>query len=188
MIKFSSLKQAVKLVKDNKKLIFLMAGILLLMAMYGYFQPDVFKEQQEQLIDSIMTKIEGKNGIEITSFIIFNNVRSAFFSILFGITFFPIVDMVVNGYFIGAVLNSAVAKTSYFIVWRLIPHGIFEIPAIAIAAAFGIRIGLALFKKDRKKNIVNAYKEGFFVLVYVVIPLLMVAGVIEGILFYLLNG
>ncbi len=187
MIKSSSLNKAIKLVKENRKLIFLMIGVLLAMAVYGYMQPDIFKEQKEQIIDTILGKVEGKNPAEVTVYIIYHNIISTFISILLGILFFPVLDMIANGYFIGAVLNDAVAKTSYYIVWRLIPHGIFEIPAIAIAAAFGLRAGLALFRKERKKNVISMYRDAFLVLVYVVIPLLVIAGIIEGALFSLLK-
>jgi stage II sporulation protein M len=63
--------------------------------------------------------------------------------VFFAIT--PLVVLVVNGYVLGFVANKSVGSQGILVLWRLMPHGIFEIPAIIISIAVGIRLGMFLF-------------------------------------------
>ena len=96
--------------------------------------------------------------------------------VLFGI--FPIMICVVNGYLLGFVASEAVAAEGLFTMWRIFPHGIFELPAVIFSIGIGIKIGMSVFDGKVKYN----FKEGLRFFVFVVLPLLVVAGVIEGIL------
>ena len=92
---------------------------------------------------------------------------------------FPITSAVVNGYLIGFIANHAVAEKGVLVLWRLLPHGIFELPAVFISMGLGLKIGIGLLKEENlKKNFVNALR----VFVFVVLPLLIIAGIIEGVL------
>lgn len=94
------------------------------------------------------------------------------FGILLGIL--PFLALVVNGYVLGFVANQAIAIDGIFVLWRLLPHGIFEIPAILISTALGIRLGTDL--KNIKKNFISSIR----IFLLIVIPLLVIAGLIEG--------
>lgn len=67
----------------------------------------------------------------------------------------------------------------------VIPHGIFEIPAILIAGALGIHLGVVLFRNSsgwrREIAMAKAFRRGFWILLGVGI-LLAIAGIIEGFL------
>ena len=65
-------------------------------------------------------------------------------------------------------------KEGIFILWRLLPHGIFEIPAILISTSLGIRLGTDF--KNFKKNLKSAIR----VFLLIIVPLLVIAGIIEG--------
>ena len=160
---------------------------LFAMVVIGYLQPNHFENLQEQTKESILEEIEGKNTFEVTFFIITNNLRSAGLSILLGIIFLPLLALAFNGYFIGAVLNSAVEEEGFLVLWKLLPHGVFEIPALCISFAFGLRIGLSWFREDKIENLKSTYKEGVTVFIYIIMPLLIIAGIIEGILIWSLE-
>jgi stage II sporulation protein M len=105
-------------------------------------------------------------------------------ALIFGIVFglFPLGTAIVNGYVAGFVANMSVAKKGIFVLWRLFPHGIFELPAVLISIGLGMRLGTILFRKASfKEEIIESAR--FFILI--IVPLLIVAAVIEGILIFL---
>jgi stage II sporulation protein M len=183
-----SFKRASALVRDNRKLICFLLLALFVVATVGYLQPNHFQSLQDQTRDSILEELEGKSAFEVTLFIIANNLRVAGLAILLGIILLPLFTLVVNGYFIGAVLNTAVNEEGFLVVWKLLPHGVFEIPALCIAFAFGLRIGVCWFKKDKIKNFKRTYMEGLIVFVCIVLPLIVVAGIVEGMLIWILQS
>jgi len=146
--------------------------------------PVFFEEQILDLIKDIIAQTEGLGGLELIRFIFVNNLKSSFFAMLLGIFFgiIPFMIILVNGYVLGFVANKTVSSEGFFVLWRLLPHGIFELPAVFISAAIGLKLGLFLFvSKDKswkefKKWIVDAFR----IFVFIVIPLLVVAAIIEG--------
>jgi len=180
-------REALDLVAKSRKLICCIFLSLVIMSVIGYLAPSYLEEVVQESLDSLLEGVEDKTAVEVTIFIIANNLRSSFMSVLLGITFLPLFSLIFNGYFIGAILHFAVAEEGIFVTWKLLPHGIFEIPAICISLAFGLRIGLVWFRKDRIANFKKTYKEAFIVLVHIVLPLLIVAGLIEGTLYWMLS-
>jgi len=147
------------------------------------------------------------------------------FGIFLGI--FPLIIIIINGYVLGFVANQTAMVFGGGILWRLLPHGIFEIPAIMIAVGLGLKLGISLIHNciifynknisifllyilivlsilffpisiiiliiltiinrelwgNLRRNLMNSLRA--FILV--VIPLLVVAGIIEGLLIFLLG-
>ena len=92
---------------------------------------------------------------------------------------FPIWVSIQNGYIIGFVINKVVALEGPLILWKLIPHGIFELPAIFISIGVGLKIGEKVLKRDSPGVfLLNSLK----VFLLIVLPLLIIAAVIEGLL------
>ena len=100
--------------------------------------------------------------------------------VLFGI--FPVAAAVTNGYLIGFVSRYAVEEYGIFVLWRLLPHGIFELPAIIISIGIGLKLGLDFLLKDKRKQFKKDFKEAMRFFLFSIIPLLVVAAIIEGIL------
>ncbi len=98
--------------------------------------------------------------------------------------FVPLVVAVVNGYVLGFVASKTVAVEGWLILWRLLPHGIFEIPAVLISIALGLKLGSFLFTSKNKgwKEFWKWIKDVVRVFIFVIIPLLVIAGIIEGLL------
>jgi len=61
------------------------------------------------------------------------------------------------------------------------------LPAIILSIGIGFKIGADLFKKDVKGMLKHNFKEGLRFFVFVIFPLLLVAGIIEGLLISLLG-
>ena len=162
-------------------------GIFFLLLVVGFTLPIFFREQILNLISQLSSSIESKNLAGIITFIFLNNLRSSFFAFIFGIFLgiFPVVALVVNGYLLGFVLRLSAEEKGILTFWKILPHGVFELPAIFLSTAVGIKIGTDLFK--RKKNISKNYREGLRFFILVVIPLLVIAAIIEGSLIWFLK-
>jgi uncharacterized membrane protein SpoIIM required for sporulation len=85
----------------------------------------------------------------------------------------PLFNSIFNGYLLGFVGNSAVIESGASILFRLLPHGVFELPAIFIS------IGSGLFLADSfTKNVIKVKKPKWrklmiFGISIVLLPLLI---------------
>ncbi len=140
-----------------------------------------------QQIEELLLRTEGMSQTQLTGFIFVNNVQSSFFSIIFGIFFgaFPILSAIINGYFLGFVGILSVKIEGFWVLWRVLPHGIFELPAIFISFGLGLKFGTLFFTKQRKGFFLDFLKNSFRVFLLVIVPLLIVAALIEGALIFL---
>ena len=69
-------------------------------------------------------------------------------------------------------------------LWRLAPHGIFELPALFISLGLGLKLGMFFLEKDKVKTFRNYLWNSLRVFLYIIIPLLLVAALIEGTLIF----
>jgi stage II sporulation protein M len=146
-------------------------------------------EIEAKIIETLKQITERFAGLNIykTIWAIFsNNLSVSFFGLLFGalLGIFPILALISNGLLIGFVAKKAVLIEGIFVLWKILPHGIFELPAVLISMSLGIKLGFQIFKKDAFKN--NA-RNSFYVFFLIVVPLLAIAAIIEGILVFLVK-
>lgn len=95
----------------------------------------------------------------------------------------PILSMGSNGFFLGVLYRQAAGLGGYpDAALKVLPHGIVEIPALLIAAAYGLWLGVTAVRRLRGKestllrfHIEHAFRRYFAV----VFPLLIVAAAIE---------
>ena len=118
-------------------------------------------------------------------FIFFKNVTALLFSFIFSpiLCLLPILALLLNGSLLSfvAVLVSQ-EKSVGFLLAGLLPHGIFEIPAIIIgeaaALSFGATTIIALLSKERKTQLLPNFKMNLKYLLLAFI-LLVPAAIIE---------
>ena len=183
---------AVDFLKTLKNYIWFSCGLFLLTIIIGYLFPIFFVTQVQNLIQELIKETQGLNFFELIKFIITNNMQSAFSGMILGVFFavVPIAILVVNGYVLGFVANKSVSYEGFLILWRLLPHGIFEIPAIIISISLGMKLGLFLLVykgENKKKEFLEWIKNSLRVFILVVIPLLVIAGIIEASLIRLIG-
>ncbi len=177
-------------IKDSKKFIYAILVIFFGFAIIGFFvpAPDYLIEQIMKFIEELLKRTEGLSAGQLIRFIFFNNVQSSFFGMIFGVVLgiFPVLAAISNGYLLGFVSAFSVSSQGVLSLWKLLPHGIFELPAIFISLGLGLKLGSFIFQKKKfemfKKNLMNSLR----VFLLVIIPLLIFAGIIEG-LFIALN-
>jgi uncharacterized membrane protein SpoIIM required for sporulation len=73
-----------------------------------------------------------------------------------------------------------------FLLGYVLPHGIFELPAALLGAALGIRVGASLMSPPKGftvgQNILWSLAQFFKVWALVLLPLFLVAGLVEGLI------
>ena len=104
----------------------------------------------------------------------------------------PILALIINGWMIAFVSTLVIEEESLgFLLAGLLPHGIFELPALilgqAAALSFGTMVILALFKKERRNLLLPSLKQNLRYLV-VALALLLPAAIIETYITPLLLG
>lgn len=219
---------SINYLKKIKNYFFFSLLFFSLIVIIGFLFPIFFEQRILDIIESLVKQTEGLGLLELIRFIISNNVFSSFIAMITGVFLAlpSLAVILVNGYILGFVAEKSVGIAGYSILLRLLPHGIFEIPAILISAALGIKLGilfmydcikkyykklnklntyllillsmllpisfiiylvLTINNKDLRKNLIGNLTDSFRVFLLVVIPLLVIAGIIEGILVWLLN-
>lgn len=187
---YENFKLALAYLKESKKYVWVSFILFIITAVFGYFFPIFFKEEVIRVIENLVDQTAGLNSFQLIAFIINNNMTSSFYGLILGIFLgiIPIGIIIVNGYVLGFVANKAVDGEGILVLWKLFPHGIFEIPAVMISIGLGLRLGMFLLVYHKKgkgkeffKQIINSLRVFFLI----VIPLLVIAGIIEGSLIWL---
>lgn len=175
-------------IKESKTFIYFIIAIFFAFALFSFFvpPPDFLAKQILEFIEELLKKTQGMGYFELTRFIFFNNVQSSFFGMILGILFgiFPLIAVVSNGYLLGFIASIVVNIEGVSVLWRLFPHGIFELPAIFISLGLGLKIGSFIFQKEKLKSLKIYLKDSLRTFLFIVIPLLIVASIIEGSLIF----
>jgi len=118
-------------------------------------------------------------------FILINNVSVVLISFALSPVFClaPVIALIFNGGLLGLVSASVIQEKSLgYLLAGLLPHGIFELPALimgeAVALSFGTAVLLALFKKERRKLLLPNLRQNLRYLV-VALTLFLPAAIIE---------
>ena len=121
----------------------------------------------------------------VALFIFLKNVSVLLLSFVLSplVLLMPILVLTVNGWFIGLVSIVVIEEESLgFLLTGLLPHGVFEIPAfilgLAAALSSGTLVILALFRRERGKQLLPGLKQNFKYLI-IAITLLLPAAIIE---------
>lgn len=157
----------------------------------AYINPDIAEPlnlvvMSETLADSeTWTDIPVEQRPYASAFIMSNNIRVAILAFGGGITFglFTVYILISNGLVIGGVLGLAAHYgMNHVLVEFIIGHGVIELSVIFIAGGAGLQLGWALFNPgpySRRDALGLAARRALY-LVIATIPLLVIAGLIEG--------
>lgn len=142
-------------------------------------------ERFDPLLDvlhQLATQVWDSGFVAAAVFIFTNNLKAAVAAIVLGpaLGLVPILQAAANGLLIGIVLSKAAASAGVVATLAgILPHGVFELPAMLIAWGLGLWVGMWPFLKDGLK-----FGERMFlaarVLFVCIIPLLAAAALIEG--------
>ncbi len=117
-----------------------------------------------------------------------NNIRASFYTLVYGLLpfiYLPALALGLNSMLLGA-LASYYAHTglslAYFFV-GVLPHGIFELPALVISIALGLHLCEKITQRLRHKVhgiVLPAINDAMRVMLFVCLPLLLIASLVEA--------
>ncbi|MGG1519940.1 stage II sporulation protein M [Paenibacillus oryzisoli] len=158
-----------------------------------------FLEGQLQGLKSVSQSLSAKENPQIWYFIFIflNNAVKSILIIFLGLFFgvLPLYMLVANGMILGYVLSLQTNESTLSVVLKgILPHGIIEIPVILIACAYGLKVGMLVWKmgaqlflpaerRTARRELANVFRLSKSLIVAIV-ALLLLAAIIESTLTY----
>ncbi|RZN38331.1 MAG: stage II sporulation protein M [Methanophagales archaeon ANME-1-THS] len=119
--------------------------------------------------------------ISFTAFFIvifLNNAFTCFLNIITGplMGIFPLFSAMINGGLLGWVVH----EEGLAVFGAIAPHGMFELPAYVLSVAIGLRVAREVLKRREERRLKMTVREGLWVYLALIVPLLIVAALIES--------
>ncbi|MBQ4538184.1 MAG: stage II sporulation protein M, partial [Oscillospiraceae bacterium] len=188
-----------KFLKSIRKQLLILALLFVVIAVIAYFamgslyqtQPEVIEEHIGELAEMLNTKdIIDEAGKMDAIKLFFGNFYAAMAAVSYGMIpflFLPALSLLTNAAVIGVITAIFKAKEIGGVIDTLVgilPHGIFEIPALLLCVAFGLNLSLLgtriLRRKASKYDLYEFSAKTARALVLAVVPLLIAAAVVES--------
>ena len=175
-------------IKESKNFIYFAILVFFAFVILGFLiqLPPNLNSQILDYFHRLVEETQGFGWIDLITFIFSNNLLSGFMGLFFGVILgiFPFFSSAANGFMVGFAASLSVSKEGIFSLWRLFPHGIFELPAIFISFGLGLKLSTFLGYKEKWKTLRKFIEKSVSVYIFVIIPLLVVAAIIEGTLIF----
>jgi len=179
-------KEAFSFIKESKKYIWIMFFIFIFSFFMGFFikLPSEINSKLLGYLKDLLLQAKGLSPVEMIWFLFSNNVITNLFIFALGIFFgiFPLLNVLVNGFVLGFVSKISVLQNGFLSLWKIFPHGIFEIPALIISLGIGLNLGICFFRTKDKEEFKKILTNSFKVFILIIVPLLIIAAIIEGLL------
>lgn len=179
--------------RDLRRLPLIFAGVFLLSCFVGYAVCAASPQLTETVVDYFNQMISDSGLADETGNISFvgmlmNNWFAMVFTILYGFLpflFLPVITAVSNALIIGAMAAfyrlKAIPMSAFFA--GIVPHGIFEIPALVLAVSLGFLLCRNLVRiilhSDKAVPMVDLLANILRTMLFVIFPLLLIAAAIE---------
>ena len=180
------------------------AALFILTAVLAYiyflYHPEQAQSVFAKLAEILRRKIPLQSGFKQALAIFINNSMGSFLALFLGLIpflFLPVLSIISNGTAMGIV--SAVSSTQgidpFKVFISIAPHGLLELPALFYAAGLGIYISREIFihlffsesskkpffsPENIREPFIPLVKKVFITFVSVILPLLMIAALIES--------
>ncbi len=151
----------------------------------GYHSAGTLRSVLKEIVD-FFGPLQGLPSHLLAVLIFANNFsKTLFFAVLLGtlIAIPPVLFVFLNGIVMGLVSYFVVEERGLlFLMAGILPHGVFEIPALLLSCALGMEIGVAVCEKALGKDVSvkNAVVTCLRTYLKVVVPLLLVAALVEA--------
>ena len=160
--------------------------IFLISSCLGYHTAATQIDEMLVLLDQILGEysiLATYGPVTLFLLIFFNNTIKSFFMMMLGMFFgiVPVLFLFANGYIMGMfffIIAQETGPLSFLL--GTIPHGVIELPAALIAAAYGLWLGHIFVQKLRNgRSIKQPLKEAYRVYITKLVPLFFIAAAIE---------
>ena len=175
----------------DKILIPYLVGLSLLFcasSIAGFFTPSAIRREILELLVSSLAGIESATGGMLFLYILLRNLAVTFLTLLCGLLFgiAPLIVVALNGFVLGVAYAQVGGAIGYWkAVGAVVPHGVLEIPALIVAAGYGLWLGAKVLQRIRgreSRSIVPQLKHALKGFIRIVVPLLIAAAGIETVL------
>ena len=151
----------------------------------GTIAPSSIRRQMSEMVQVVIGNDRGLAGGTLFFNILVQNVVATIFVLISGVIvgIIPTFAIASNGFGLGVLYRQAAEVSGYTnAALKVLPYGVFEIPALLIAASYGLWLGVMAVRRMRgmestllRVHIEHAFRRYFAV----VFPLLIVAAAIE---------
>jgi len=151
----------------------------------GTFVPSPIRRQMTEMFQAMAGDYRGLSGGMLFFNILVQNVMATLFVVISGVIagIIPTFAVGSNGFGLGVIYRQASEVSGYSkAALSVLPYGVFEIPALLVAASYGLWLGVMVVRRKRgkegtplKTHMEHAFRRYFAV----VFPLLVVAAAIE---------
>lgn len=171
-----------------RKYILASTGIFVFSLLIGVLVSALNPQASERLFEMLkeaFSRITTLDPFERMLEIFKNNVRNSLMALVLGIIFgiVPFVIAASNGLVLGMLAETVSRQQGVlFVVAALLPHGIIELPMVLVSVGIGLRLGHAVYLllKGMRIDITQELIQGMWFYVRWIVPLLLVAAVIES--------
>jgi stage II sporulation protein M len=168
-----------------KPYILLLTLIFAASFLVGTVAPSSIRRQMTEMFQLVVGSYRGLAGGMLFFNILVQNVMASIFVLISGVVvgIIPAFAIGSNGFGLGVLYRQAAEVSGYSkAALKVLPYGVFEIPALLIAASYGLWLGVMVVRRMRGKEvpplgsqIEHAFRRYFAV----VFPLLVIAAAIE---------
>jgi len=168
-----------------KPYILILSLIFVAAFLAGILAPSSTRQQMTEAFQVVVDNYRGLTGGKLFFTILLHNVVATIFLLISGVIvgIIPTFAIGTNGFVLGVVYRQTAEAMGYSkAALKVLPHGVFELPALLIAASYGLWLGVMAIRRMRVKestllrfHIEHAFRRYFTV----VCPLLVVAAGIE---------
>ena len=183
----SGVKDLLNYVYDLRAELVIIAIIFTIFYIVGFFTTLNYQGTQGTTTSITQDNAAYTESISIFSSItgfIFTNTVNSMIAIIFGLAlgFIPVLFAITNGLTIGMFVGSIIPKTDILsLLAAIVPYVAFQIPAILLSSAIGLRLGHSLLKAFRgRKGMLTEAKKGLTVFVFLILPLIVLAGIAQA--------
>ena len=151
----------------------------------GTIAPSSIRRQLTEVFQAIAGNYQGLAGGKLFFNILVQNVMATMLVLITGVVvgIIPVLAIGSNGFGLGVLFRQAAEASGYWkAVVKVLPYGVFEVPALLIAASYGLWLGVTVVRRMRGTGspllgvrIEHAFRRYFAI----VFPLLVVAAAIE---------
>jgi stage II sporulation protein M len=151
----------------------------------GLLAPQSVHQQAVEAFQRVVEPLRDLPGGQVFILILLNNTIATLGTLLLGVLLgiFPVLSAAANGFLLGVLSRYAAGEGGLGEAsLGLLPHGIFEIPAILIAASYGLWLGMAAWGRIRGKEdaeLAGRTRHALRMYFKIVFPLLVIAATIE---------
>jgi len=170
--------------KFIKPYVYIVCSLFLMSSFVGYLTPYHYQQEIAKKLLTYFSPLQSYTQLQLFIKIFLNNYISTLLTLLLGLLFGlgPVIFLTINGYTIGNLISFASSKVGiYKISLAIIPHGIFEVPAVLIAASYGLWWGVKNYRKFRYKDtFLDDFSLPIKRYINIVIPLLFIGAFVEA--------